>query len=368
MKTAIVSDSFIHIGGAEKVLLELLSLYPTADLFVPIINKNIKEKVRAKTKGKIYTTFFSYFPFFYKNASLLKPVLIFYWERLNLSKYSLVISASHSFNSKLINTSKKSVHISYVYTPPRYLSNNFNEIQIIKYTWIQKIVSPLIGWLHKKDLESGQKPNLIISISKTIQQRVLERYKRKSLLIYPPVSISKIIKNNKNKYYLCFSRLVKQKGIDLAVRTCTKYDIPLVVVGTGPEEMNLKKIAGPTITFLGFVDDSKIEKVFSDAKALINCAIEEDFGMVTIEAASMGLPVIGYKSGGILETIVEGKTGLFFENHTVESLITCIRKFEKMKFKSQETHNFAQQFSSEIFKKKFSKLVSYYSKEFLNYK
>ena len=362
MKIAIVNDSFLHIGGAEKVVLELIALYPQADFFCPIINEQLKNKITQKTTGKVFSTVASNIPFFYSNASLLKPLLIFYWQKLNLNKYDLVISSSHSFNSKLINTPKKCIHISYVYTPPRYLDTNFNEMTFIKSNIGEIIFSPLMRWLKKKDLESANKPDLLIAISKTIQKRIKNRYQKKSLVIYPPVNTSKkIVKNNNNKYFVCFSRLVKQKGIDLAVKTCTQYNLPLVVVGTGPEMKNLKMIAGPTVSFKGYVPSSKLKKIFANAKALINCAIEEDFGMVTVEAAGMGLPVIGYKSGGIEETLLDEKTGVFFETHTVESLITSIKKFEKINFNPKDSHEFAKKFSIQIFRKKIKAVVNYYT-------
>ena len=360
---AIVHDAFLHVGGAEKVFLELVKIYPDADLYIPIINKNLKKKIENETKGAIYTTFISDWSFFYKQASLLKPFLIFYWEKLNLSKYDLVISSSHSFNSKLVNVSKKSVHISYVYTPPRYLSTQFNEVQILNNPIINFLFSPLLSWLKKKDYESGKKPDLLIGISKEVQNRITNRYKIGSLLIYPPVDLSsKITKNNDGKYYLFFSRLVKQKGAELAVKTCTKLNLPLMVVGEGPELKKLKAIAGPTVTFKGFVEGEKLEKIFTNTKALINCAIEEDFGMVTIEVASRGIPTIGFSSGGLLETIMVQKTGLFFHQHTVESLTEAINKFEQMKFNKLVCHNYAKKFSDERFAKQIKAIINYYVK------
>lgn len=361
MKLAIINDAFLHIGGAEKVFLELVKLYPQADLYIPIINKSIKKEIEKNTQGKIYTTFFSKIPFFYKHASLLKPLIIFYWESLDLLKYNLVISSSHSFNSKLINTNYKTPHISYIHTPPRYLSKHFSEVRILKNTLIKILTTPLIKWLKKKDLESGSKPTVLISNSLNVQKRIIKAYNRKSLLIYPPINIStKVTKKEEGKYFLCFSRLVKQKGIDLAVKTCTKLKLPLVVVGAGPELKNLKKIAGPTVIFKGFVKDKKLEKIFTDTKAMINCAIDEDFGMVTVEAASRGIPIIGYRSGGIKETILENKTGIFFDNHTVESLSKAIIKFEKMKLDSKDCHNFSKKFSTKIFKRKMKIITKFY--------
>lgn len=361
---AMVHDGFLHVGGAEKVFLELVKIYPDADLYIPIINKNLIKKIENETKGEIHTTFISNWSFFYKQASLLKPLLVFYWEKLNLSKYDLVISSSHSFNSKLVNVSKKSVHISYVYTPPRYLSTQFNEVQILNNQIVSFLFSPLINWLKKKDLESGEKPDIIIGISKEVQKRIKQRYKRSSLLIYPPVDLSsKITKMGEGKYYLFFSRLVKQKGAKLAIKTCTKLDLPLMVVGEGPELKKLKAIAGPTVTFKGFVEGEKLEKILANTKALINCAIEEDFGMVTVEVASRGIPTIGFSSGGLLETIVDQKTGIFFHQHTVESLTQAIKRFKTLKFSKNECHKFANQFSKKIFKAKITTVVNYYLKK-----
>jgi len=361
MKTAIIHDAFLHIGGAEKVFLELVDLYPEADIYIPIINKNLLYLIEKKTKGNIYSSFLSKLSFFYRYASIFKPLLIFYWENLNLKKYKIIITSSHSFNSKLVNTTKETTHISYVYTPPRYLSKHFNEIRFLKNSLIRILLFPLLRWLKKKDYQSGQKPTLIISISKTIQNRIWNTYNRKSLVIYPPVNLSQLItKKGKGKYYLCFSRLAKQKGISLAVKTCTKLQLPLIVVGTGSELGNLKKIAGPTIVFKGFIKDEELEEIFINTKAMINCAIEEDFGMVTIEAASRGIPTIGYNSGGLKETIIKNKTGIFFDEHTVESLSEALIKFEKKSFDSKDCYNFSRKFSTKIFRMKMKKLIEYY--------
>ncbi len=360
MRMAIVHDGFLHVGGAEKVLLDLIDIYPQADLFIPIINQSLIELLKAKSKGKIHTTIFSYIPYFYEKASFLKPILIFYWENLNLSKYNFVITSSHSFNSKLINVSKSAKHLSYIYTPPRYLSNNFNEISFIKDPKLNWLIKPLLNWLKKKDYESGKKPNLMIAISETVRERIKKAYGRSSLVIYPPVETKKAIDTSKNQgYYLCFSRLVKQKGIDLAVRSFNHLGLPLVIVGTGPELDKLKKIANPNIKFLGFLSEDQLDSVFSQAKALVNCAIEEDFGMVTVEAATRGIPTIAYYSGGLKETVLNNKTGVFFTEHNVESLCNAIIKFKKAKISPQDCHNFAQKFSKQIFKKKIKIAVNY---------
>lgn len=357
MKVAIVHDSYLHVGGAEKVLLELLSIFAEADLYCPIINPKLK--IKPKTKGEINTTFLSYLPNFDSWVSIFKPLVILYWESLDFSKYDLVISSSHSFNAKLIKVPTHIPHLSYIYTPPRYLANNFNEIESIKWPLIKYAAWPLIDWLKKKDKESGQRPTVMIAISKTIQKRIKQRYHRESLLIYPPANTSVTYKTDQKDTYLCFSRLVKQKGIDLAIKACNQLKKPLIVVGTGPQKAYLKSIAGPTVEFLDFVDDNRLAQIFSRSKALINCAIEEDFGLVNVEALAYGVPVIAHLSGGQKETVIENKTGVFFNQHTVESVCAAIEKFEEMNFSPTKLHQAAQKFSTEIFKKKMMVVVNY---------
>lgn len=358
MKVAIVQDSFLHIGGAEKVFIELIKIYPSADLFVPIISKKLSSVLLNKYRSQVKTTFLSHLPYLHNFASIFKPFLILYFESLNLNQYDLVISSSHSFNSKIIKVKYPTTHISYVHTPPKYLGNEFNENQFIKKNLLQQILKPLFIWLTKKDLISGSRPNLMIANSKTVQKRILDRYKRKSLLVYPPVEIQPIV-NSQKKYFITFSRLVKQKGVALAVEACTKLSLPLIVIGRGPELENLKKIAGPTIKFAGFIKTKDLDKIFKHTIAMINCAIDEDFGMTTVEVSSRGIPVIGYKSGGLAETIVDQKTGLLFSKFTVESLMKTIKLMNKLTFDPNEINNYAQKFSNKIFRKKMTIIVNH---------
>lgn len=366
MKMAIVHDGLIHVGGAEKVFLELAEQYQEADLFVPILNRKVFANLPASITKRIKTTLLSDIPFFYRHTNLIKPLLIFYWRSLNLTQYQLVLSSSHAFNSKLISTPKTTIHLSYVHTPPRYLSHVYNESQFLHNPILKVILKPLLSWLKQQDQESGKKPDLLIANSKTVQKRIFQQYKKPSIVVYPPCAISqKVYKPPSNGHYLCFSRLVKQKSIDLAIHACNQLKRPLVIVGDGPELPHLKQIAGPTITFTGFLSDHQLETVFSQTKALINCAVQEDFGMVTVETASRGIPVIGYKSGGLRETIQENKTGIFFTVHTVESLTKAMIKFEAHSFNPEDCHAFSKQFSKRVFNKKINTIVDYYMQKAL---
>lgn len=357
MKVAIVQDSFLHIGGAEKVLIELIKIYPNSDLFVPLIHKKFLPILNKKFKSKLKTTFLSRLPFIQNFTSIFMPILILYFEKLNLDQYDLVISSSYSFNSKIITVKKPTIHVSYVHTPPKYLGNEYNESQFINKTLFKKIFSPLFSWLKNKDLISGKKPDLLIANSKTVQQRIKDRYNRKSIVVYPPIKIFSQ-QRDKPKYFITFSRLVKQKGVALAVEACTKLNLPLLVIGIGPETSNLKKIAGPTVRFVGFIKTKDLNEIFKHTIAMINCAIDEDFGMTAAEISSRGIPVIGYKSGALQEIIIEQKTGLLFSDYTADSLIKKIKQLQSMNFDSKTIINSAQKFSDRVFRKKITAIIS----------
>jgi glycosyltransferase involved in cell wall biosynthesis len=359
MNVAIVHDVYIEHGGAERVLTLLLSMYPHADIYIPLITKQNMQAVRRQTSGSVYDSWMNHIPFIHKASILVKPLLYLYWEQLNFSTYDLVISSSHSYSSKSVITPRYTKHVAYIYTPPRYLYKEFNETQILRNPFFRWILSPLLFWLRGRDYVGAQRPDIMIAISKIVQQRIWNYYGRKSVIVYPPVFIpSKILIATEKKYFLCFSRLAKQKGIDLAIRVCTKHSLPLLVVGTGSEESYLRSIAGPTVPFKGFIPDKEIKAIFASAKALIYPSIEEDFGIVPVEAMAHGVPVIGYASGGVLETVVHQKTGILFPDHTEASLYQAIQQLTQTSINSKDCIRQARNFSEQRFQAQMKKVVS----------
>ncbi len=324
-KIAIIHDIFLHIGGAEKVLFQFIDAFPEADIYIPLISGTFKKQL--KTKGKVYTSFFSALPYVEKFASLLKPLILIYWELLNLEKYDLIISSSHSFSSKSVNTGKKARHISYIHTPPRYLYNEYNQM-----SWIKKFPYFLLFWpiffvLRKYDYYSAQKPDLLIANSRNVQNRIKIYYKRSSTVIYPPHNTApKSFKKKKGEYFLFFSRLEKQKGAELIVQTCTKYQLPLVIVGTGSQEKYLRSIAGSTVTFKGFISEEEKIRVFANAKALLYAAIDEDYGMVIPEILSYSIPVIAYDS--IVLNEFEKKDIITFKSFSSQAIFEAIQQLK----------------------------------------
>lgn len=354
-KVAIISDVVMDVGGAEKVLEVFLEMFPESDLHTLLVTDKARERIRKKfPKVKIVTSCFQKivdYKIDLKYLSLIKTFSWIYWEMLDLRKYDLVISSSHSFGSKAVRGGKR--HVSYVHTPPRYLYDEFNEMSLIK-RWPFKLVCwPLLSFLRMIDKKGASRPDVLVANSKNVQFRIKKYYGRDSVVVYPAVEVKSKVKNKKLKvkkeYYVCLSRLVKQKGIELAVRTCISHGLRLVVVGDGPEKENLRKIAGDQISFKDNCSDKEKFILMQKAKALIYPSIEEDFGIVPVEALSVGTPVVGYNSGGVKEVIISGKNGVLFDDFSERSLYKAILKLDKLKITKSDCIDSVERFSRERF-------------------
>lgn len=362
MRTAIAHDHFLYFGGAERVLLVLLKLFPGADVYLAFATKKNIEQLKLLTTGKVFTSPLNALPFAHALAEWFKPLVFFYWESLDLSKYDVVISSSHSFSSKSVITQPHTLHISYIYTPPRYLYTEFNETQIINKLPLKILLSPFITWLRMADYLGAQRPDVLITSSKIVQKRIRKYYRRDSTVFYPPVTIpDKLNATQKKEYFLIISRLVKQKGVDLAIRACNKLKVPLVIVGEGREEKHLRSISGPTISFKGFIPDENVANVYSKTKALIYCSREEDFGLTPVEAMSHGVPVIAFRSGGVEETVVDGVTGILFRSWSPESLAHALRQFPNQRFSVDRIRKQSAKFSAERFSNELFSLLEKYN-------
>ncbi len=257
MKLAITHDTYLHQGGAEKVLYSLIELNPTADIYIPLIRSEFKKNISQKTKGKVHTSLLNYLPCNHLYSSLLKPLIYVYWKTLNLDRYDLVISSSHSFSAKSINTTADTKHISYIHTPPRYLHGISNENKWIHHKMIFPIIKPILSFFKKRDIIDAQKPDLLIANSINVKKRIKKIYKRDSIVIYPPINVPKRIDHISEEYYVFLGRLVKQKGAELAVKAFNKLNKKLIVIGTGKEKQYLKGIAGQSIEFVDFVTEKQ---------------------------------------------------------------------------------------------------------------
>lgn len=324
-KVALVHDWLVTEGGAEKVLWQLHLLFPDAPIFTlvydPACGGGMFEECDVRT------THLQKVPFatkLYKNMLTLMPKA---WEALDLSEYDLVISSCSSCCKGVI-TRPDAVHLCYCHTPTRYIWD-FYYTYLRNAGFVKRLAMPsMIHKMRMWDYQAAQRVDHFVSNSNYIGRRIQKYYRRSSTTIYPPVHINDFeVRQEPDEYYLIVSRFVYYKRIDLAIEACNRLGKKLVVVGSGEEERALKALAGPTISFTGRISDEEMMRYYTGAKAFLFPG-EEDFGITPVEAQSAGCPVLAYGKGGALETVVEGKSGLFFEEQTPDSLVDCITRYE----------------------------------------
>ncbi len=329
MKIAIVHDWLVSQGGAERVLAALLDLYP-ADLFTLIYDEKLLSEFPTPPL-KVESSFIQKMPFakkYYRNYLPLFPKAI---ESFDLSAYDLIISSSHAV-AKGIKKREDQLHICYCHTPMRYVWDLYEQY-VAPLTGVKRALAKItLRRLKEWDAAVSQRVDHFIANSHYIKERISTSYEREATVIYPPVDTSGFKRLPRGGTYLTISRLVPYKRIDLIVDAFTQMgDKRLLVIGSGPEEENLKARAGPLIEFLGFQSDAAVKLFLSQAKALVFAA-EEDFGIVPVEAQAAGTPVIAYGKGGALETVIPGETGIFFESQEPASLIEAVSCFETLSF------------------------------------
>jgi glycosyltransferase involved in cell wall biosynthesis len=362
MKVALVYDRLNKWGGAERVLLALHRLFPDAPLYASVCDK---EKASWVSVFDVRTSFLQSFPFA-MHHELYAPLMPLAFESFNFDKFDLVISVT-SEAAKGIITKPQTKHICYCLTPTRYLWSGYSEY--FK-NFVFKIISkPIVWYLRFWDKIAANRPDKFIAISKEVQVRIKKYYGRQSSVVYPPLSfmtngVSHMEKEKSisgkpfvNYYFLIVSRLVPYKKIDLAIKVFNKLKLSLKIIGIGTEMEKLKAMSGRTIEFLGNLTDKDLVEYYSECQALIFPGLE-DFGLAIIEAQSFGKPVIAFKKGGALETIIGGKTGIFFDKQTVESLEKAITQFNGIRFDPKDCVIQAEKFSFEKFKKEFTEEIS----------
>lgn len=383
-KVAIVCDWLLGIGGAERVVLELHRLFPDAPIYT---SQYDPVKINWFQDADVRTTWLQKLP---GGLKKFLPVLrAWAFSNLDLSDYDLVISATGAEakfvrttpkkRSRLFsrisgigpsdeqaNTARKCVHICYCFAPTHYYWSRYDEyLQNPGFgalNWLAKIgLRLLVGPMRRRDKRAAGRPDEMVSISSHIQQEIKRYYGRESTVIFPPVNTerfqnelvkSKIVR----KGFIAAGRQTPYKRFDLAVKACTGLSLPLIVIGKGPEHNRLRKMAGPTITFLTNVSDKEMPRYFRTAEAFIFPGLD-DFGITPVEAMAAGTPVIAYKAGGALDYVVPGKTGEFFNEQSASSLIRVLQQFESKYYNQTEIQEHAEQFNAKQFCDKIIKLI-----------
>ena len=357
MKVAIVCDDLVQHGGAEKIVEAVSDIFPNAPIYTTIASKKWRKYFREKGR-KITTSFLQKFPFVVK---FNRYYSVFYYhvlaiESFDFSNYDLVFSISSRF-AHLVVTGPSTKHICYLNTPGRmfwepfdyFEKENFGVPGFLK-SLAMFFVRPFIFLMRLVDFSAMKRVDLVVSNSKTTQARLRKYHGIGSSIIHPFCGEpSHVQGREKEEYYLILTRLASWKRVDIALRACEKLGKKLKVAGEGPDAKRLQSLAGKGVEFLGRVSDEEKWALLANCTALINTQ-KEDFGIVPLEAMAVGRPVIAYNFGGALETVIEGETGIFFEEQTAEALSKCIEKFEKMTFDPAVCKKQAGKFSYGNFK------------------
>lgn len=373
MKVAITTDWLVTEGGAERVLTEMMKLWPSAPLFTTVHKTGCMSSLNPDIRTSGLQRWYNLI----RNHRLLLAWMPRATESWDLRGYDVIVSSSHAVGKGCIPPSS-AVHICYCHTPMRYAWEMEEE-----YLDDFKLRGPLRSFAKRQlkkirewDLTTAKRVDQFIANSHEVAERIKRHYDRESIVLHPPVDDRFFRDRDRDRLdvfrfpspspslslspvpisYLTVSRLVPYKRTALLIRVANRLKLPLTIVGEGPEKKHLHQIAGPTITFLGHVADEELPTLYANARALL-FPVHEDAGIVPLESQACGTPVIALKKGGTLDTVVEDKTGVFFEEQTEELLIDAIERFESMEFDAEVIREHAKKFSSSKFRERLQEIV-----------
>lgn len=358
-KTVLVADWLDLYGGAEKVITEIDRLFEFEKVYtlVDVRKKNERYKFFAKNP-QIVTTKLQYFGKYFR---FLLPLFPHFINEIKIdADAEIIISSSHNIAKGVNKTHPKQKHISYIQS--RNLKYIWDEEQLqIYFAKLKFLITPFVKYLRQYDVESAQKPDLLIANSYFQQNWIKEHYNRDSVVLYPPVDLSLFQPYpHKENYYIAVGRFAKMKRFDLLIKAFNKMpDKKLILIGDGELMKQFKSMAHSNIEFTGFLPSEKVYEYVKKAKASVYVGIE-DFGIAAVESQSCGTPVIAYKVGGTGETIIHHKTGYLYENQTVDDIVNALEEFEKLNLNYDDIFSHAQKFSTEKFHEGFLKIIQHY--------
>ena len=359
MKVAIVHYWLVNMRGGEKVLEALLEMFPDADIYTHVYNpKAVTETIKSK---RIFTSRINRLPFAKKLYPIYMPLMPKALLAFDMQKYDLIIS-SEAGPVKGIVPNPNAHHLCYCHSPMRYLWDMYHEYFREKNAFIRFFMKRLIPSLRIWDITSSNMVDRFVTNSQYVAKRIRRYYNREADVVFGPASIEQYLKVIRNPldYYLFFGQITGYKRADIAIDACVKSGRKLIVAGGGIKKKDIRKYKGNSlITFKGRVSDEEAASLFAGARALLYPGIE-DLGLVPIEANAAGCPVIAYRDGGVLETVKENATGIFFDEQTSDSLIKALDHFEKdIKFHNREVFNeHVQQFSKAAFIERVNRIIA----------
>lgn len=364
-KLALVHEWLSIVAGSEKVVGELLALYPNADLFtlVDFFDNDARKLLHDK---RAQTSFIQNLPFAKTSFRSYLPLMPLAIEQFDVSKYDVVISSHHAV-AKGVLTHQNQLHICYCHSPMRYAWDFYHEY--LREAKLDKglrgaIAKLMLHYLRLWDVASANRVDVFVANSHYIARRIKRVYNREATVIYPPVEVEKFdFKPNKDNYYLAVARFVPYKKVDVIVEAFSRMpDKKLVLIGEG--DKSVLKHATRNIEVIGFQPFESLKTYLASAKAFVYAA-EEDFGITIVEAQASGTPVIAFGKGGATETVLNGKTGVLFPEQTAERLIEAVKIFEQTDFDHAAIRNHAERFDRAIFAEKIKTFIDEHYRAFL---
>lgn len=361
MKIALVHDYLTQKGGAERVFELLCQHFPDADIYTSLYDPKSTIDVGERL---VNTTSLQSIPGASQYFRLLAPFYFSAFEALDLQQYDLIISSTTSF-AKAVNKRPDALHVCFCHNITRFLWDTRTYVdQYGDFKALMPIIQPIFQKLREVDLVHAQKPDLYISNSTIVAERIQKTYGRPAVTVNYPIDTSRFeFSDQKDNFHLVSCRLLGYKRVDVVIEAFNWLGWPLIITGDGPERERLEAMALPNITFLGHVSDDERKSLMSRAKGVIVAALE-DYGLVPIEANVSGTPVISYGAGGVLDTQVPGKTGVFFERQSPESLQQALLEAEKIEWDYVEIRNHVlRNFTEEVFFKRVTDVIEQFTKK-----
>jgi glycosyltransferase involved in cell wall biosynthesis len=335
------------MGGAERVAEAMHDSFPSAPMYTTVaLPKGLPKRLQT---ADIRTSPLQRLPALerrFRHYFMLYPLAV---EHFDLSQYDLIFSSSSGY-AKGVRRRRNAIHVCYCHTPMRWVWRYDDYVAREGFGRVARAALPLMLWgLRKWDLRASQQPNYYIANSKIVASRIRKIYGREAFVIPPPIEVNRFHMSTEiDDYYLVLSRLMPYKRIDLAIEACKRMNRRLVVIGDGPDRERLEKMADDRVEFLGRQPDAIVNYYAARCRALLFPG-EEDFGMAPLEANAAGRPVIAYRGGGAIETVVEDKTGVFFDQPDARALATALEKFEGMKWDQYALRRHAEKFDRSVF-------------------
>ncbi len=354
-RAALAHDWLTIPGGSEKVVLELLKLLPGADVFTSVYDP---EPWREALAGhEVHPSFLDRIPGARTRYPKLLPLMNSAFESFDLADFDLVVSSSHSC-AKNVLTPPGTLHVCYCHTPmryawePRFLAQE--ELGLVS----GLAARALMPRLRRTDLAGAVRPDVFVANSRFVAQRIETYYRREAHVVHPPVDVAPHLARPRREddYYLVLGRVVPYKRVDLALAACAMLGRRVKVAGTGRALESARAFAGPDAELLGFVPDEDLGELLAGARALLFPG-EEDFGIVPVEAQAAGVPIVAYGAGGIRDTVVEGRTGVFHAKQTAASLASAILELEETQLDEQAIRDNARRFAPERFRAEMAELI-----------